>query len=176
MWPNDKTNQINEIYQRQVDTVYRVCISYCKNIPDTEDCVSDTFMKLIKHNPAFNDIEHEKAWLIRTATNICKNRLKHWSRQNVHIEECEGHSQTTYTVSYDENLEKSEILDAVRNLPEKLRIVVYLYYYEGYNSVEIAKTLKKPESTVRKHLKDARLLLKDILRDYDYNEREEALL
>jgi len=127
-----------------------------QNAHDTEDCVSDTFMKLIKLNPQFNDLEHEKAWLIRTASNICKNHLKHLSRKHTDLTEHENY------ISYEDEQE-SDVLTAVRNLPEKLRTPIYMYYYEGYNSVEIAKILKIHESTIRKYLKQARELLKDSL-------------
>jgi len=150
---------INEIYQRQVDMVYRVCLSYMKNKADTEDCVSDTFMNLIKSQPQFNDNEHEKAWLIRAASNVCKNRLKHWSRSNVDIteHECENYSDSR------DNQESRDILDAVRNLPNDCKTAVYLYYYEGYKMAEIAGILQKSESTVRNRLRKAKGLLKEAL-------------
>jgi RNA polymerase sigma-70 factor (ECF subfamily) len=118
-------------------------------------------MKLIKSQPHFNDTEHEKAWLIRTATNVCKNYLKHWSRKNVNLDECED------MVSVCDNLrgdtEDSDILSAVRELPETLKTAVYLYFYEGYNSVEIAEMLNKPDSTIRSYLKKAKVILKQKL-------------
>jgi len=122
-------------------------------------------MKLIQSDMKFNNIEHEKAWLIRTASNICKNRLKHWSRKNLDLEDYVDYSDPSDTP--DKNVENNEILEAVRGLPEKLRTVVYLYYYEGYTSIEIAKTLGKADSTVRKHLKEARNLLKHLLEGYN---------
>lgn len=70
--------EIAEIYKRHSKTVYRICFAYMKNPTDTEDAVQDTFFQLIKSGPAFESEEHEKAWLIRTATNICKNVLRHW--------------------------------------------------------------------------------------------------
>lgn len=73
--------EIAEIYKRHSKTVYRVCFAYMKNPADTEDAVQDTFFQLIKSGPAFESEEHEKAWLIRTATNICKNVLRHWWRR-----------------------------------------------------------------------------------------------
>ena len=55
------------------------------------------------------------------------------------------------------------LLQAVLSLPDKYKLPVYLYYYEGYSSVEIAGLLKKPQSTVRTYLGKARQLLKDAL-------------
>ena len=53
-----------------------------------------------------------------------------------------------------------ETLEAVMNLPDKYKTVVYLYYYEGYSSVEISRILSKPQSTIRNHLHEARNLLR----------------
>jgi RNA polymerase sigma-70 factor (ECF subfamily) len=55
------------------------------------------------------------------------------------------------------------------DLPHKYKSVVYLYYYEGYSSVEIAEILHKPQSTIRNHLHEARAILKERLGD-DFNE------
>jgi len=71
-------NEIAAIYTRHVKTIYRVCYTYMKNPADTEDAVSETFIKMIKSAPAFESEEHEKAWLIRTAVNVCKDVLKVW--------------------------------------------------------------------------------------------------
>ena len=57
------------------------------------------------------------------------------------------------------------MLELVLNLPVKYKTVVYLYYYEGYNSVQIAKLLKKPESTIRTYLQKAKKLLKQELNE-----------
>ena len=56
---------------------------------DTEDVVQDTFYNLIKSGAVFENAEHEKAWLIRTATNLCKNALRYWWRKSENIEDYE---------------------------------------------------------------------------------------
>lgn len=154
--------EIAEIYGRQSKTIYRVCFAYMKNPADTEDAVQDTFYQLIKAGPEFKSEEHEKAWLIRTATNICKNVLRHWWRRRENIEEL-------CIIPESEKIETDDIFKAVINLPDKYKTVVYLYYYEGYNSVETAKILKKPQSTIRNYLHEARAILRERLGD-DFNE------
>ena len=154
--------EIAEMYIRHGRTVYRVCYAFMKNPADTEDAVQDTFFQLIKSGPAFESEEHEKAWLIRTASNICKNALRHWWRRRENIEDFRD-------LPGSEGIETDEVLQTVMNLPDKYKAVVYLYYYEGYSSVEIAEILKKPQSTVRNCLRDARAILKERLGD-EYNE------
>ncbi len=154
--------EIAEMYIRHGRTVYRVCYAFMKNPADTEDAVQDTFFQLIKSGPSFESEEHEKAWLIRTASNICKNALRHWWRRRENIEDF-------HDFPGSEGIETDEVLQTVMNLPGKYKAVVYLYYYEGYSSVEIAEILKKPQSTVRNYLHDARAILKERLGD-EYNE------
>ena len=154
--------EIAEMYIRHGRTVYRVCYAFMKNPADTEDAVQDTFFQLIKSGPAFESEEHEKAWLLRTASNICKNALRHWWRRRENIEDF-------HDLPGSEGIETDEVLQTVMNLPDKYKAVVYLYYYEGYSSVEIAEILKKPQSTVRNCLRDARAILKERLGD-EYNE------
>ena len=149
-------NEIAEIYQRHRNTVYRVCFAYMKNTADTEDAVQDTFVRLIKAGVAFESEEHEKAWLIRTASNICKNVLRSWRRKGESLEDYEN-------LRGNETVENGDVLGAVMGLPDKYKTVVYLYYYEGYDSVEISNALGKPQSTIRNHLHEARGVLRSKL-------------
>ena len=154
--------EIAELYERHRQTVYRVCFAYMKNPADTEDAVQETFFKLIKAGPAFESTEHEKAWLIRTATNVCKNALRHWWRKRENIEDFRD-------VLPAEESKTDDVIRTVLELPDRYKTAVYLYYYEGYTGAEIAKLLKKPQSTIRNHLHEARLILRERLGD-DFDE------
>lgn len=154
--------EITEIYERNKRTVYRVCFAYMKNTADTQDIVQDTFFRLIKCGKAFENEEHEKAWLIRTATNICKNVLRNWWRGRENLEDFEN-------LCGNENIEIDNVFSVVMGLPDKYKTVVYLYYYEGYNSAEISKVLEKPRSTIRNYLHEARNILREKLGG-DFNE------
>lgn len=155
--------EIEEIYERHRLTVYRVCFAYMKNPMDTEDAVQETFFRLISKSPRLESVEHEKAWLIRTATNICKDELKHWWRKHENIDD-HLELQTEDTIKID------DVFQAVMELPDKYKTVIYLYYYEGYDSAEIAGILRKPKSTIRNHLHEARNLLKERLGECIYEE------
>lgn len=159
-----RTNkELAEIYERHKNTLYRVCFAYMKNPADTEDTVQDTFFQLIKTGKAFENKEHEKAWLIRTAINLCKNALKSKKRRQENAQSNERVQET--------ETELDEVLETVLGLPDKYKAVIYLYYYEGYNSAEISKILAKPKSTIRNHLHEARGILREKLKgDFDYEE------
>ena len=151
---------IEEIYKKYVNMIYWVSFAYMKNNADTEDVVADVFVKLIKSGVKFQNEEHEKAWLLRAAINLCKDNLKHWRRKSYDIDECENLQGEDYFKS-------NEILKSIMELPERYKEVIYLYYYEGYSTEEIAKILKKPNSTVRVHLHEARKILKGVIEEYE---------
>lgn len=147
---------IEEIYSRHFDMVYRISFSYLKNPSDTEDAAADVFAKLMKKSVTFQNAEHEKAWLIRTTINTCKDYLNHWWRNRADIDEYEN-------LQSDDPFHIDETLKAVMELPTRYKDVIYLYYYEGYTSEEVAGILRKPHSTIRSHLREARNLLKGVL-------------
>lgn len=148
--------EITDIYYRNVDTVYYVCYSFMKNKPEAEDMVQETFLRLISTGKHFENERHEKAWLIVTASNLCKNSLKkHWRRE----ESIDANPALENRVAKSDN----EVLEAILALPREYKTVVYMYYYEGYSGEEIARYLHCPHATVRTRLARARKLLKQML-------------
>ena len=140
-------------YTRHYTMVYRLCLMYMKNRFEAEDCTEDTFVKVLTARPVFTSEEHEKAWLLVTAMNVCKNSLKRaWRRKQIPMEQAENVPCQPSRAQ--------EVRDAVQRLPERCRDAVYLYYYMGYSTEAIAAMLKKPASTIRNRLRDARLLLR----------------
>ena len=142
---------LGEIYDRQADTIYRVCRMYMKNHQDAADMLHNTFLALLKKQKTFESEEHEKAWLIKVAVNTCKNELKHWSRKTEDIDEMELPTGD----------KEDSIMSLVLQLPDELKIPVYLHYYEGYRSEEIGEMLGISASAVRTRLQKARERLKE---------------
>lgn len=149
------TKNFIETYNRHVDMVYRVCYSFMKNQTDTEDMVQETFLRLLSNQKKFADERHEKAWLIVTASNLCKDTLKKWWRTNENIEDYPDLPQKTNG--------SSAVMEAILSLSDDYKTVVYMYYYEGYSTAEIAQFLGCPDATVRSRLARARKQLQAML-------------
>lgn len=141
--------EIAEIYNRHVDAVYRVSYSFMKNKADAEDAVQETFLRLLSCGKAFENERHERAWLIVTASNICKDNLKKWWRKTESIDDY------SHTLAAQES-PGNDVTRAILELPAKYKTVVYLYYYEGYSTKEIALRLGCSHATVRSQLLRAR--------------------
>ena len=148
--------EIGEIYNRQADTVYRVCYSFMKNAPEAEDMVQETFLRLISSGQKFDNTRHEKAWLIVTASNLCKDSLKRWWRRFESLDERFSEAPAPESLH-------NPVLEAVLALPADYKTAVYMFYYEGYTTAEIARYQCCREATVRSRLSRARKMLKSML-------------
>ncbi|WP_141505258.1 sigma-70 family RNA polymerase sigma factor [Paenibacillus luteus] len=145
-------DDLTALVHRHADLMMRVAYTYLKNTADAQDVCQDVFIKLAKRSVVFSQAEHEKAWVIRVTINVCKDLLRSpWKKLFSPISE---------SVRSIQNTSNQEVVACVLDLPAKYRIVIYLYYYEGYSTAEIAGLLKRNENTVRTQLKRARELLK----------------
>ncbi len=154
---------ISRLIKEYGDMVMRIGYTYMKNQADAEDVVQDVFLRVMEKQPQFQNAEHQKAWLIRTTINICKNKLNTFWQRN----KCSLDSITPAAADNDSDT-AADVLAAVLSLPENHRLVVYMYYYEGYSTREIAALLRKNHATVRSYLRRARNQLKDLLKE-EYN-------
>lgn len=145
--------EIEAIYRRQFKLVYQICLVLMKNVSDAEDAAQTVFRKVVERGEAFRDPEHEKAWLIVTARNECRDQLKHWWRR------CREDASALDALVWEEPRD-SLVWDQVAALPDKHRLVLFLHYYQGYATDEIAGLLRENPSTVRSRLVQARKKLK----------------
>lgn len=157
-----RSDYCSQVVERHGDTIYKACRLYLRDRADAEDVFQWVFLRLIEQNPSFKDYDHERAWLIKVATNKCKDFLKsYWNKNKVSIED------------YDAPMEEkglSEVFHAVFTLPIIYKVVIYMYYYEGFSTDEIAKVLNVNEATVRTRLKRARERLKTQLEGDEFHE------
>lgn len=155
--------ELATLYERHLRMVYQICLVLMRNVSDAEDATQTVFRKVIERNKPFRDPEHEKAWLIVTAQNECRNQLKQWWR-----------TQRTGDEVLDslawEHPTNQEIWDQVAALPRPHRLVLYLHYYQGYTTTEIADMLRENPSTVRSRLAHARRKLKLKLEEEGYGQ------
>ncbi|MGL4912320.1 MAG: RNA polymerase sigma factor [Romboutsia sp.] len=145
-------SDFEEVYNRHVDMVLKICVLYLKNIHDAEEATQETFIKLMKYKPKFENKEHEKNWLIKTASNICKNILKSSWFKKITCSDDLSH--------FYKDEKEYDILQEILDLPYKYKMSIYLFYYEGYSTDEIAKILDTKPATVRSNLHRGRNLLK----------------
>ena len=147
--------EIERVVTAYSDMLFRICFVMLGSECDAEDAVSDTFMRYMKKSPVFRDSEHEKAWLIRVASNICRDIGRFRARNNyIDLDDAARFCHTP---------EMLGIMEALSELAPQYRQVIVLHYIEGYQSAEMAKMLGISSAAVRKRLQYAREKLKLLL-------------
>lgn len=159
--------EINQHAERLLNvygnSILRLAYSYLHNLSDAEEILQDTLVQFLKKAPSFENEDHEKAWLLRVAANLSKNRIKYNQIRTTDELKEELIDETREDLSF--------VWDAVRCLPAKYREAIHLFYYEGCSTAEIASILQEKESTVRSNLHRGRLKLKEVLKEaYDFEE------
>lgn len=147
---------IAQIYNDNKNSVYRLALTYLHSQDEAEDVCHDVFIKMIEHKSSVFPGK-ERAWLLTVTANECKNRLKFWNR---HRKEELSENIPVRDSLDTENTREPDIVEMVLSLSVKERTVIYLYYYEGYSTEEIAGILKITASAVRSRMERARKHLK----------------
>ncbi len=152
-----------EVIRRNSDMVYRLAYSLVKTRADADDIFQEVFLRYMQNAPAFQGAEHEKAWFLRVTMNCCKNFWKSpWTRRRVALER-EEMEQGGLSCELDDD--SAALVDAVKQLSKKYRIVNHLFYYEELSIEEIAKLTNAKASTVRTRLTRARRQLRSLLKE-----------
>ena len=153
---------MQKVIEKYSPMVYRLAYSLVKNRADADDIHQEVFLKYMKYRPRFESEEHEKAWFIRVTTNQCRNWWKTaWRKRIVSLSEYKEEDDTQ-----NFSVEKNEdIIETVKLLPRKYRVVIHLFYYEELSVEEISNILGRKASTVRTQLTRARKQLSELLKE-----------
>ena len=152
--------EIARLVETYSDMLLRVALNRTQNLAEAEDIVQSVYLRLLRARPRFTNAAHEKAWLLRTAINLCKDYKKSAARrENVSLDE---------TMTAELSPETTEVLEIVNRLPEADRYAVYLFYFERMPIREIAYALNEKEGTVSARLSRARKKLKSLLKGEGY--------
>ena len=144
------------------DSVFKLAFSVIKDYASAEDIAQNVFIKYMQEKKEFQELEHKKAWLLRTTINECKMHLRYYwnSKRTEFPDELESVSQND---SWDTTL-----IDLVMALPRKYREVIHLFYYEELSIKEISGIIGKKESTIKTNLRRGKQLLKVRLEEIRY--------
>ena len=146
--------------QRYRDMVWRVALNACRQTQDAEDVVQDVFLKLYTTRREFAGEEHLKHWLLRVTVNRCRTLLAcPWrTRRADAVPDAPDPAQAL-------DAGQRALYEAVRALPPGQRVALYLYYFEGYSTAEIAQLLHLRQTAVTTRLHRARTCLRALLEE-----------
>lgn len=149
-------NEARRILETYADMILRICYSYLRQTYAAEDICQNVMLKYLSSHQRFDSREHEKAWIIRTTINACKDL-----RKSAFFGRIIGLDALPEREVPEEPV--SVLTEELKKLPANYRVSIYLFYYEGYTIKEIARILGKKETAVANYLSRGRKKLKDSL-------------
>ena len=152
--PKEVTDEVVRYYSPMV---WRLALTKTKSHDDAEDIFQEVFLRLARNNKPFETEEHRKAWLIRVTVNCCNSHFVAPWRRNV----CSlGDVELEDVPDEREDDGQIDVYAEVMRLPENMREVILLFYFEGLSVREIAEAVGTTEVNVKKRLQRARQKLK----------------
>jgi len=149
-----------KLIDKYSNMIFKIALRYFESEADAEDIVQEVFLRYIgyiKTGNIFNSDEHEKCWIIRVTMNLCCNAVNRAKlTKTMPLNEC-------FYMELNLNSENL-LLEAVKKLDEKYKIVFELFYFDGLKVTEISKVLEISVSNVKTRLKRARDMVKDFMR------------
>ena len=158
------------LYDRFKDYVYRTAFFVTRNSGDAEEAVQETFLDVLRALPDYRVAGPARfeTWLYRVTVNRCRSMWRRkrlpsadWDEFEERLERIPephpGHDPEGVTLRRERAV---ALWQAVDELPEKQRIVVFLRYQQGLSYSEIAQTLGIEDGTVKSRLYHAHRKLK----------------
>ncbi|MBR3642696.1 MAG: sigma-70 family RNA polymerase sigma factor [Parasporobacterium sp.] len=156
-----------QICTKYGDRLYAAAFNICRQRQDAEDAVQEALLRYFRSDKEFESEEHVKAWLIRVTVNVAKSmRTSFWHKNRVAYEDY------MEEIPFESEADR-DLMQVVLSLPDQYRIIVHLYYYEGYKTREIAKILQLSENTVKTRLVKSRKILRKELEGWEDDEKDE---
>lgn len=143
------TDAFLELMEANSLAMYKVARGILRSDEDVADAVQDTILSCFEKIHTLQKPEYFKTWMIRILINECTQILRHYQRVYVPGELPETSRQ-------DESLAEFEFKEMLDLVEEKYRVVLVLYYVQGFKIPEIAKLLDMNENTVKTRLSRAR--------------------
>lgn len=183
--PNAKNDAAERLHSFELQAIplmpqlYGAALRWTRNPSDAEDLVQETFAKAFNAWSQFEQGTNLKAWLYRIMTNthinLYNKRAKDPSRGGLDeledwqigdAESLTATSSRSAELEAIDNLPSDAIRQALANMPEEFRMVVYYAVVDGLPYAEIAEIMGTPVGTVMSRLHRGKKLLKKSLADY----------
>lgn len=159
----DRDRWLEQAMEQWEVPLLRTCYLLVKDVALAEDAVQDTFVKAWQAHDHFQGEGSEKSWLMRIAVNTCRDlRRGKWFRHVDRQVRMEDLPEPAETFQWEDDT----VTRAILALPDGLRQVVTLRYYQGFTIQEAADILKLSRRTVHYRLEKAERLLKESLEEW----------
>lgn len=141
----ESTGRVNRLYRKFGPAIYSRCRRLLKDDALAEDATQEVFVRVMRHIESAPDDASALAWIYRISTNYCLNLIRDRGRQAEPVDEI---PETASEHPEPEMLDRDLAMQLVNRAPENLRAPAVLYYIDGLEQEQVAKTLGISRRTV----------------------------
>lgn len=157
---------IDQHIQRYGRRLYGLCRSLCPNPFDADDLYQETWLRVLKHISQYDPSREFEPWLTRICVNTYRSMLRRLTKSPLlDFSNGEEKDRLLASIPAPEKTDYAPLYEAVGRLPEKLRLMVILFYFRGEDLASAAQILNIPIGTAKSRLNKARKILKEVLAD-----------
>lgn len=149
---------VEQLFKKYYNDVLLYAMSLTKNASEAEDLVSEAFFKALA---AIDDVKNFKAWILKVCRNLFLNKRRKHSKIVELSEDMSSESDVLQQIVKDENYRA--LYNAIGLLPQNLKEVILLFYFEDMRVDAISLIVGKSESNVKVMLYRGREQIKQIL-------------
>ena len=157
-----------ELMEMNSLSMYKTARGLLKNDNDVSDAIQDTILTSFEKIHKLKNPQYFKTWLIRILINECNQILRHYKKVNT-IE------QVPETPRQDKSLAEFEFKEMLEQVDEKYRVILVLYYEQGFKISEIAELLELNENTVKTRLARAREQIRSAYFQEDTGKKDKSI-
>ena len=151
------------LVKRHYRHVFAMCLGVLGNVHDAEDVAQEAMLKGFLKIKKLDKTEQFEIWILRIARNLCIDLLRRRKRiKAITTKQPMQPGQRT--------VEDNHLHEAIRRLPQELRVPLTMYYFDEKNAKTIAEKLDISHSGACQRIRAARKQLHELLRERENNE------
>lgn len=149
---------VRELYDASYRRLVVQMLALCGDQATAEDAVQEAFVKAIGMGSRLRRLDNPEAWLRTVAVNHLRNG---WRHSNVFRRIMPRVPGSTASVAMSPD--HVAVVEALRQIPFDLRVVITLHHIADQPTAQIAAQLGVPEGTVKGRLVKGRAVLSTLL-------------
>ena len=161
----------SRLYEMFAPKLFGVCLRYSRDETEAEDTLHEGFILIFSKIGQFSFKGSFEGWMKRIVVNIslekCRNRYKMNTVEDISIYESRSVDEDVFA-----EMNANQLLEMIRDLSPRYRMVFNLFAIDGYSHKEIAEMMGISDGTSKSNLARARKILQDKIIEFGYIGKE----
>ena len=154
------------LIKRHERAIYGMGMSFFRNVEDASDFTQEVFLKVFRNLSHFEGRSRFSTWVYKIAYNTAINSINRKKDYHSLVEDVTESEKDTPERNFLRDLARNAVLDAIKELPERFRVCVDLYFFYDRSYNEIETITGYPVNTIKSHVFRAKKILRKQLEDY----------